>query len=328
MEIDAIVLIALASLVALVLASYVVEALRPRPKPPERLPWSPGIAIQAVDLGDGVKVRYIKTGSGPNLVLLHTLRTQLDIFQKIIPELAGHFTVYAWDYPGHGWSDIPPADYAPQDFYRWTVAFLDRLGIERACLAGISIGGTIALVLAARQNPRISGVISINPYDYWPTGGIRKSSLFASLILGPSGVPILGATLMRLRNRFVSDRIMEGGVASRGALSPELNKELYDVGARPGHYQGFLSLLSNERRWADARDEYARIKVPTILVYGDQDWAPIAMRERERALIPGVSMTTVTGGGHFLSLDRPRELTDLILQFTATKAAGQRGTPS
>jgi pimeloyl-ACP methyl ester carboxylesterase len=57
-------------------------------------------------------------------------------------------------------------------------------------------------------------------------------------------------------------------------------------------------------------------------VYGDQDWAPIAMRERERALIPGVSMTTVSGGGHFLSLDRPRELTDLILQFTQTKAPG------
>ena len=322
MKIDAIALIALASLVALVLVSYVVEALRPRPKRPERFPWSPGIAIQTVDLGDGIKVRYIKTGSGPSLVLLHTLRTQLDIFQKIIPELAGHFTVYAWDYPGHGWSDIPPADYAPQDFYRWAAAFLDRLAIERACLAGISIGGTIALVLAARQNARVSRVISINPYDYWPTGGIRKSSLFASLILGPSGVPILGATLMRLRNRFVSDRIMEGGVASRRALSPELNKELYDVGARPGHYQGFLSLLSNERRWPDARNEYARIKVPTLLVYGDQDWAPIAMRESERALIPGVSMTTVSGGGHFLSLDRPRELTDLILQFTQMKAPG------
>ena len=106
-------------------------------------------------------------------------------------------------------------------FRSWTAAFLDRLGIEQACLAGISIGGTIALVLAARQNARISRVISINPYDYWPAGGIRKSSLLASLILGPSGAPILGATLMRLRNRFVSDRIMEGGVASADALSKE-----------------------------------------------------------------------------------------------------------
>jgi len=317
-RIGAIAVIALACLVALVLLSYAVEALRPRPKRPERLPWNPGIAIQYADLG-AIQVRYIKTGSGPNLVLLHTLRTQLDIFQKVIPELAEHFTVYAWDYPGHGWSDIPPADYAPQDFYQWTAAFLDRLGIEQACLAGISIGGTIALVLAARQNARISRVISINPYDYWPAGGIRKSSLLASLILGPSGVPILGATLMRLRNRFVSDRIMEGGVASADALSPEVRKELYEVGARAGHYQGFLRLLSHERRWPDARDEYPGIRIPTLLVYGEQDWAPNAMRERDRASIPGVSMTLVARGGHFLSLDRPRELTGLILQFARAR---------
>ncbi len=318
-DIGAIAVIAVACLLALVLVSYVVEALRPRPKRPERLPWGPGIAIQYADLGGGIKVRYVKTGSGPNLVLLHTLRTQLDIFQKVIPGLAEHFTVYACDYPGHGWSDIPPADYAPEDFYRWTAALLDRLGIEQACVAGISIGGTIALVLAARQNARISRVISINPYDYWPSGGIRKSSLLASLILGPSGVPILGATLMRLRNRFVSDRIMEGGIASTDNWSPDLNKELYDVGARPGHYQGFLNLLSHERRWPDARNEYPRIKIPTLLVYGEQDWAPNPMRERDRALIPGVSMTTISQGGHFLSLDRPRELTDLILQFARAR---------
>jgi pimeloyl-ACP methyl ester carboxylesterase len=306
--------IALACLFALVLVSYAVEALRPRPRRPDQLPWGPDIVVQTVSLGS-VQVRYLKTGSGPNIVLLHTLRTQLDIFQKIIPELARHFTVYAYDYPGHGWSDIPRADYAPEDFYRWTGAFLDTVGIEQATVVGISIGGTIALVLAARGHARVARVISINPYDYWPAGGIRHSSLTARLILGPAGVPVLGATLMRLRNRFVSDRIMEGGVASADALSPQLKKELYDVGARPAHYQGFLSLLSNERRWPEARKEYARIRMPTLLVYGDLDWAPSAAREQERALIPGVTMTTVGGGGHFLSLDRPDELTGLIERF-------------
>ena len=68
-----------------------------------------------------------------------TLRTQLDIFQKMIPELAGHFTVYACDYPGHGWSDIPRADYAPEDFYRWTSAFLDRCADSLALIKPISV---------------------------------------------------------------------------------------------------------------------------------------------------------------------------------------------
>jgi pimeloyl-ACP methyl ester carboxylesterase len=316
---------ALACLLATVPISFAVEGLRPRPVRPDRLAWAPGIALETAVVS-GLRVRYIRTGSGPSLVLLHTLRTQLDIFQKVIPELARSFTVYAFDYPGHGWSDIPQADYAPEDFCRWTAEFLEAAGVEKATLAGVSIGGTIALVLAARGNPRVDRVVSINPYDYWPAGGIRRSSTMARLILGPADVPILGATLMRLRNRFVSDRIMEGGVASADDLSLELKKELYDVGARPGHYRAFLRLLAHEPLWADARKEYRRVAVPTLLVYGDRDWAPSEIREQERGLIPGVTMKTINGGGHFLPLDRPQELVGLISSFIGN--AGSRSTLS
>jgi len=312
--------IALACLVTPVLVSYVVEALRRRPTAPAPAPLGPEIPIAYTTVG-GIQVRYLKTGSGPNLVLLHTLRTQLDLFRNIIPRLAEHFTVYACDYPGHGWSDIPHADYAPENFYQWTAEFLEAVDVREACVVGVSIGGTIALVLAARQNPRIARVIAINPYDYPPAGGIRSSSLIARLVLGPAGVPILGATLMRLRNKFVSDAIMSGGVASADALPPELRGQFYEVGERRGHYQGFLSLLSHERRWSEARNLYPRIGIPTLLVYGQQDWAPVAQRERTGGLIPGVVVKTVANGGHFLSLDRPAEVTDLIVRFAARTSA-------
>jgi pimeloyl-ACP methyl ester carboxylesterase len=310
----AILIVFFASLVAVIAVSYVVEALRPVPKKPEGLAWGADLSSQYVELS-GITVRYLKTGTGPNLVLLHTLRTQLDIFEKMVPELAKHFTVYAYDYPGHGWSDIPKAAYAPEDFYKWTAAFLEALDISEAVAVGISIGGTIALVLAARHNPRITNVIAVNPYDYWPAGGLRKSSLTARLVLTFSEVPVLGATFMRLRNRLVSDRIFEGGLASRDALPKELAREFYDVGARPGHYQGFLSLLAHERLWPKARKEYPNIKVPVLLVYGDQDWAPNRERERTRSLIPGVVTEAVRNGSHFLPLERPQEMLRLIVGF-------------
>src|SRR5262249_15734236 len=60
----------------------IVEALRPVPKRPDILVWALRIPIHYLDLG-GIRVRCIKTGVGPNLVLLHTLRTQLDMFEKI-----------------------------------------------------------------------------------------------------------------------------------------------------------------------------------------------------------------------------------------------------
>src|SRR6516164_11621723 len=103
--------VALVSVVALVAISFVVEALRPAPKTPDRLEWAQSIPIQYVTVNGGVKVRYIKAGAGPTLVLLHTLRTQLDLFERVVTDLAKSFTVYALDYPGHGYSDIPKAQY-------------------------------------------------------------------------------------------------------------------------------------------------------------------------------------------------------------------------
>ena len=288
--------------------------LRPTPERPEKLAWDSTIGIDYVDIGS-INIRYIKTGSGPNLVLLHTLRTQLDIFRPIVPELAKYFTVYAFDYPGHGWSDIPKAAYAPEDFYKWTAGFLEALGIREATLGGISIGGTASLVLAARHNPRVAGVVSVNPYDYWPTGGIRKSSLAARLVLTFAQVPILGATIMRLRNRLLFNRILEGGVSSRAALTEDLAADLYDVGNRPGHYQAFLSLLAHERLWAEAHKEYSNIAAPVLLVYGERDWAPYRARRFTKSLIPEVRSETVPNGGHFLVLDCPHQLGALIVGF-------------
>jgi len=77
------------------LTSFAIEAMRSRPKPPAKLRWAPNIPIHSVEIG-GNRLRYIKSGKDRALVLLHTLRTQLDLFEKVVPELAKHFSVYAW----------------------------------------------------------------------------------------------------------------------------------------------------------------------------------------------------------------------------------------
>jgi hypothetical protein len=68
------------------LFSFLLEALRQAPQTQRMLRWAPNIPVESVEVG-GNKVRYIKTGTGPTLVLLHTLRTQLDLFEKVVPEL-------------------------------------------------------------------------------------------------------------------------------------------------------------------------------------------------------------------------------------------------
>src|SRR5215468_4980529 len=115
---------------------------RATPAEPRTLRWAPDIPIEHVDVG-GNTLRYIKIGNGPALVLLHTLRTQLDLFEKVVPELSRHFTVYALDYPGHGFSDIPHPRYDAAFFINAVEGFLERLDLCDVTLAGVSIGGAI-----------------------------------------------------------------------------------------------------------------------------------------------------------------------------------------
>lgn len=301
------------SLLALVAISMVVDAMRKKPIPPAGLAWGPAIPILHTDIG-GVRTRYIRTGAGPSLVLLHTLRTQLDIFQKVIPDLAKEFTVYAVDFPGHGWSDIPKADYTPAFFTRFTTGFLDALKIENALVAGVSIGATIPLLMAAERNPRIRAVVSINSYDYGKRG-IERANIVARILFTLAAIPVIGETVMRLRNPMVERKILEGGVATPSALPPAFVAEVFRVGERPGHYQAFINLIRHMPLWRDSHQVYGRIQLPVLLVYGDHDWSREADRQATLREIPGARLAMVGNGGHFLSLDQPEAVIRQIRAF-------------
>jgi pimeloyl-ACP methyl ester carboxylesterase len=273
--------------------------------------------IDYVDVG-GHKLRFIKSGQGPILVLLHTLRTQLDLFEKVIPDLSKHFTVYALDCPGHGYSDIPKSRYDADFFTAAVERFLEKLDLRDVTLAGISIGASIALIIAARRNPRVARVVAINPYDYAKGRGMARSSFLGRMITYASLVPFVGETVNRLRSFDVMKRVLQGGVADPKSIPPALSKEMYLVGNRPWHYRAFICLLRNADSWEIATKNYGRINIPVLLVWGDQDWARPAEREHDRKLIPNVQTTTLPAGGHFLSLDRPAELQQLIVSFATT----------
>jgi pimeloyl-ACP methyl ester carboxylesterase len=300
-------------LLILVLASHLVEALRPTPSSPEQLAWAPDIPIRYLAV-NGVQARYIVTGQGPDLVLLHTLRTQLDIFQTVIPTLAREFRVYAVDYPGHGWSDIPKADYTPEFFSRFVSGFLETLEIDDALVAGVSIGASIPLLMAAEGNRRIRGIVSINPYDYGNRGADRANAV-AKIIYTLAVIPIVGETVMRLRNQFVLKKVLEGGVVDPLALPAAFSQEVTRVGDRPGHYRAFLNLIRHMPLWRKAHEVYDRIRVPVLLVYGDHDWSRETERQQTQREIPSARLVIVEKGGHFLPLDRPEGVVQQIRSF-------------
>src|SRR5207253_9031567 len=98
------------------------------------------------------------------------------MFQRVVPPLACRFRVYALDYPGHGYSAIPGAEYTPDFFVASVAGFLEALQIRDAVVVGESIGGTIALLPAARHPPSVRRVVPVNPSDSERRRGLRPSS--------------------------------------------------------------------------------------------------------------------------------------------------------
>ncbi len=304
--------------------SLVIEALRPIPAAPQQLRWAPNIPIRYVKI-NGFRLRYIQAGKGPALVLLHTLRTQLDLFEKVVPRLAERFTVYALDLPGHGYSDIPDAAYDAGFFTDAVEGFLEVMHLRDVTLAGVSIGASLALIVAARHNSRVARAIAINPYDYAKGRGMARSSFLARLVVGAADIPVLGETMMRLRTFYIMKSIFNGGLADRRSISPQLLQELYMTGNRKGHYRAFLSLLRNAESWQLATKDYRNIKIPVLLIWGDRDWAKSDEKERDRQLAPDAEMVTVEQAGHFLPLDRPDAVIEDLSDFAAVNNFGKRG---
>jgi pimeloyl-ACP methyl ester carboxylesterase len=294
--------------------SYLVERLRRAPATPTGLSWAAEVPVRWVTVDD-VRLRYVVAGSGMPLVLLHTLRTQLDLFQRIFPPLAARYRVYAVDFPGHGYSDIPAADYTAKFFSDKIAGFLDRLELDGAVLVGESIGGAIALGLAAEHHPRVRAVVAINPYDYDRGRGAMRASALARLLFGLNDVPLVGGTVWRLRQRPVLTAVLEGGLGRLQSLPPALAREIYQVGNRPGHYRAFMSLVHHWPSWETVAERYPAIDRPVLLLYGDHDWSHTGERERNARRIPGAELRTISEAGHFLSLDAPDDMIAHVTEF-------------
>jgi len=267
-------------------------------------------------ISDKLSVRFQKIGSGPPLLLMHTIRTQLEYFRSLAPLLARSHTVYAIDLPGHGHSPIDPSASFDEPYLRQAVIrFLEELNLSDITIVGESIGGALALTVAASLPQRVKRVYAINPYDYETRygDGIRRGNWFANFIIGSLQVPVLGAINASLENRMILGKIMSGGYHDPRKLPADLLAEFDEVARRPGYKRAARKVLAGWRSWSKARDCYQYISAPVSLIYGDSDWSRPDERERTRSLISASQITTLKNTGHFSAVENPSELARAIL---------------
>ncbi len=270
-----------------------------------------------IQISDTLSLRYQKIGDGPPLVLMHTIRTQLEYFRSLAPILAKSYTVYVIDLPGHGHSPIDPRARFDEPYFRQgVIGFIEKLNLTDVTLVGELIGGALALTVAAAIPQRVKRVYAINPYDYETRygDGIRRGNWFANFIIGSLQIPALGAFNASLENRFVLGKIMGGGYHNPRKLPSDLLTEFDEVAHRPGYKRAARKVLAGWRSWSKARDQYRGITAPVTLIYGDSDWSRPDERERTRALIPQARMVTLKDTGHFSAVENPSELARIILE--------------
>lgn len=294
--------------------SHAVETLLRESKSPSERKWDLGVPTHYMEV-HGTRLRYVATGEGEPLVLLHTLRTQMDLFRDVIDDLSQNFRVYSFDYPGHGWSETPREEYTPDFFYRYVRGFLDARQIKNPILVGESIGAPLALRLASENPASVRKVVAINSYDYGQGRGIFRGSLLSNVAFSMGEVPVVGETIWRLRFRQLFRAMIAGSVYRPGELDPAFVHELYEAGNQAHRYEAFLSLVRHFSEWTELRSMYENVDVPVLLIYGEHDWSRPSERQSTRSLIPGARMETVPDGGHLLSLEKPQSVVKLITEF-------------
>src|SRR5712691_10180004 len=275
--------------------------------------WSPPGEIEYAKLADGTRLRYLKVGSGQtSLILLHTVRTQLDQFQLVIPKIAHAFTIYAIDMPGMGWSDIVPgASYTEPALRRAIVEFVKALDLENVTLAGESMGATVSLTASTELKDRVRRVVAFNTYDY--SEGVGRANSVASIYIGGARLPAIGPVVTRMENKPVLGVVLRGGLLDGSKLPNHYLAELRRVGRRRGYPRVAREVFRNVDSMIAARALYGRVTTPVTLIYGDHDWSRIPDREANLALLRDAQSISLSDTGHFAALEQPARVAEILL---------------
>lgn len=284
-------------------------AVRDRPPGPTGA-WlaRQGLAPRTLEV-DGLRIRYVRTGAGPPLVLLHGLASSIFTWKDVLPALAAHHDVLALDLPGFGGSDVP-APARPERYPDQVLAVLAREGVGPATLVGNSLGGAVAVAVAARRPEAVSGLVLLDAagYNFAPE---ERPLLLRLVGFGPLGglaeaLPIRGALVeVGLRQVF-----HDGARVTRERVD-EYRAPLL----RPGAARHVQQLLAGAASLGFP-GVIRTVRVPTLVVWGREDrWIPVAHAERFARDIAGARVLVLEGCGHMPQEERPEETVRAVEGF-------------
>jgi pimeloyl-ACP methyl ester carboxylesterase len=274
-----------------------------------------------VDVEDGGRIHVVERGQGPPIVLLHGIMLTSALWVHQLRELADHHRVIALDLRGHGQS-LPGSEESGIERLASDVAsVLDVLGVENAVVVGHSMGGMVALQMAVDmpldvRRRRLAGIVltstTAGPFATLPgwagvvrtTGPVTARALLLGERWGAKALPSrdlrwwlvrlgFGADAPAAQVRFVE--AMHRGTPSRTLADLIPSLATFDLSARLGS-----------------------LDLPVLVVVGSHDklTAPRLAR-RMAAALPEATLVELPRCGHMPMLERRREFSHLVDEFTA-----------
>ena len=247
------------------------------------------------------RIGYSEAGSGKDLpiVFLHGVGSDKSVWRPQLDHFGKDRRAVAFDYPGYGESEI--VDGASRDDLAASIlAAMDALGIERAHVCGLSLGGVIAIALHAAAPERCASLIIADSFAVHPDG----PAIFERSI----------ATSHTMSMREYAEA--RSGALLGSAATDELKAEIIQV---MGQIDPAAFRIGAGAVWlAEQRDRAAAIAVPTLILVGDEDViTPPALSEELRNLIPGARLEHIAEAGHLTNAEQPDAFNRAIESFLA-----------
>ena len=249
-------------------------------------------------------VTAVQSGSGEDIVLLHSLLCDRTSFDAVLPVLAARYRVTSINLPGFHGSRTVAANI--KSYVDAIAKAIDEFGVgESMTLMGNGFGGTLALALAAAKPTAVSKLVVVDAAAAFPDAGRQAFVSMAALVRDQGMSAIATVAARRVYHDSYIDKHPHVIEERRAVL----------LGIEPNSFLAACEILAS----IDLLPELPSIRTPTLVVYGSHDQAtpPDLIRAIVRA-VPNAQIREIDDCGHCPPLEKPKEFLSALQGFVAT----------
>ena len=230
---------------------------------------------------NGIQLAYERRGTGTPLVLLHGYPLDHHLWDEVVPLLEDTFDLIVPDLRGFGESSTVDSFYTLEDFASDVAGLLDYLGIEKAAIAGHSMGGYIALAFVRLFPERVRGLGLVSS-QVLPDPEERRQARYTSAAeVADHGI---GSVVETMTTKFTPDERLQQ--YARASMERQ----------QPAAYIGALKAMAER---VDSTPLLLSFKFPVVLVHGDADaLVPVARAREVKAALHQAYLVEIPGAGH------------------------------